>query len=666
MNEQGQGSGRGRVSAAGSAWGESSGPTTRRAFLRGAACAAAGASMAGGARAATAAARAGAEVAGGGAGQTRPNVLWITCEDLSPWLGCYGYPDAVTPNLDALARRGVRYTAAFATAPVCSPSRSCLILGAYATTTGTEQMRTRYPLAERFAGFPSYLRQGGYYCTNNSKTDYNTAAEPRIVKQSWDQCGRKAHWRGRKAGQPFFAVFNFTCTHQSTGGFIDPSAYDRKPLASGQHDPAKVVVPPYYPDTPVIRRTLAHYHDMVTRLDGQVGDILAQLEADGVAEDTIVFFYADHGTGLPRGKRTLYDSGLLVPLIVYVPPKFKSLAPAKPGEALDRLVSFVDFGPTVLSLVGIDTPPQMQGQAFMGPHERPARRFVVGCRDRIAEEVHMSRCIRDKRWLYIRNYNPHVSWNAPEHYSDQAPMRREIARLAREGKLNADQLSYAGPAKAAVEELYDVQADPHNVRNLAGDAAHASALGRMRKAMCEWTLRTRDSGFLPEEDLQQAGEKGSTPWQLAQDEKAYPLERVLEVAELVGRPEAVERQARLLEDELGAVRMWAARGLEAVGEKARPVLAELKRAMDDAQPSVRIAAAGAVLRLCDDAKAVGVLADALVPDQSYAIYAARTLELLGEKARPALPAVRKALQAKKQDRYLDYGLLDLVAELDKK
>ena len=369
----------------------------------------------------------------------RPNILWITAEDMGANLGCYGDSYATTPNLDRLASESVRYTNAFATAPVCSPARSCLITGVYATSLGTHGLRSAFPIPEQMRGFPAYLRAAGYYCTNNVKTDYNTANEPAIIRASWDESSAKAHWRNRRPGQPFFAVFNDMVTHQSRTS-VWPYEQFQKELQSQltpheRHDPAQAPVPPYWPDTPVTRRTIARYYDCITLMDRNAGRLLAELEEAGVADDTIVFFYADHGAGHPRHKRLVLDSGLHVPLIVRFPEKYRHLAPAAPGEAVDRLVSFVDFPATVLSLLGLPVPEYMQGRAFLGAAETAPRQYVYGARDRVDEAFDMARSVRDKQYLYVRNYMPHLSYNQPEGFSDQAEVRREITRLAAEGKL---------------------------------------------------------------------------------------------------------------------------------------------------------------------------------------------------------------------------------------
>jgi N-sulfoglucosamine sulfohydrolase len=324
----------------------------------------------------------------------QPNIVWITAEDMSLTLGCYGDEYAVTPHLDRLATQSVRYTRAFANAPVCSPARSCLITGCYPTSLGTQHMRSAFPLPEGMRGFPALLRASGYFTTNNVKTDYNTSHAQAIVKASWDESSERAHWRNRDRKRPFFSVFNLMESHQSRT-MVWP--YERfvqeiqSQLAPEEiHDPDLAPLPPYYPDTPIVRRTVARFYDCVTLMDRRVGEILRQLEEDGLAEETIVFFFSDHGSGLPRHKRALLDSGMHVPLLIRFPEKYRHLATASPGETVDRLVSFVDFAPTLLSLAGIEIPDEMQGRAFLGEQSGEPREYAFGHRDRVDEAFDLS------------------------------------------------------------------------------------------------------------------------------------------------------------------------------------------------------------------------------------------------------------------------------------
>ncbi|NNM30504.1 MAG: sulfatase-like hydrolase/transferase [Akkermansiaceae bacterium] len=561
---------------------------------------------------------------GGGA---RPNILWITAEDMSATLGCYGDDFATTPHIDRLAEESVRYTRAFATAPVCSPSRSCLITGCYAPSLGTMQMRSSFPIPEFMTGFPAILRrEAGYFTTNNVKTDYNTASWERIVKESWNESSAEAHWRMRpEKSKPFFSTFNLMTSHQSrtmvwpherfvaeVQGRLSPDEI---------HDPAKVPLPPYYVDTPVVRKTVARYYDCVTAMDKEVGAILKQLDDDGLADDTIVFFYSDHGSGMPRHKRALFDSGMHVPLLVRFPEKFARLAPAKPGEPVGRLVSFVDFAPTVLSLAGAPIPDYMQGVAFLGDEAGPPRSFVFGHRDRVDEAIDMARSVRDKRFLYIKNYMPHLGYNQPTAWPDGGEIRHEFYRLTDRAEMTAAQWQFAGPTRPP-EELYDCEADPHNLVNLAGEAASRGTRNLMRRALQKHMRDTRDLGDVPEIEMWKLA-KGTTPWESRRGDNPA-AERLLDPRAIGGywaaiaanqQPQLSEAEHRQLQEQLG----WKS-------------------------AAVRIAAADALARRGEMKKALPVLtAELESADLTTVLYAARAIELLGAAARGAVPAMEKAL-----------------------
>jgi uncharacterized sulfatase len=427
-------------------------------------------------------------------GDGRPNILWVTCEDISPDLGCYGDAYARTPNLDRLAREGVRFAHAFSIAGVCAPSRSALITGMYPTTIGTHHMRCKAVPPPYVRCFTEYLRAAGYYCTNNVKTDYNFDAPV----TAWDECSRKAHWRNRAPGQPFFAVFNFTVTHESQIRTTDERfAQHTARLKPGQrHDPAQAVLPPYYPDTPVVRRDWARYYDLISAMDLQVADLLRQLEEDGLAGSTIVFFYSDHGRGLPRAKRWIYDSGLHVPLIIRWPDGRDA------GAVRDDLVSFVDFGPTVLSLAGVEIPSYIQGRAFLGEQAAEPRDYIFAARDRMDETYDIIRAVRDKRYKYLRNFKPGRPYAQYIDYMEQMPTMQELRRLNKAGKLVGPQRLFFRPEKPD-EELYDLTVDPHEIDNLARCSEHRDVLKRMRSVLDEWMSETNDLGLISEEVLKE-------------------------------------------------------------------------------------------------------------------------------------------------------------------
>lgn len=570
----------------------------------------------------------------------KPNILWITCEDISPFLGCYGDTYAITPNLDKLAREGIMYTQAFATGPVCAPSRSCLITGVYATSLGTQHLRSEVKLPEKIKCFPPYLRAAGYYCSNNYKKDYNF-----VDVGVWDESSREAHWRKRKFGQSFFSVFNFVSTHQGQINGSDEeflANYGSKLTPEERHDPAKVPLPPHYPDTPFVRKIWARYYDLITFMDKQVGDLLGQLEADSLADNTIVFFFSDHGMGIPRYKRTLYDTGLHVPLIIRFPPRFQHLAPNRPGGKTSRLVSFVDFAPTVLSLAGLPIPNYMQGQGFLGPTQRKPRRYIFAASSRVDEAYECSRCVRDKRYKYIRHYMPHLPYIQPSDYCDKAEIMQELKRAVAQEQLSPAQKQLWAPTKP-VEELYDTFVDPHEMNNLVDSPSRRKVLRELQTVLHGWMLQIRDVGLLPEAEMHIRAE-GSSPYEIARDPGKYSQRRTLAAADLVGRgPGHIPRLIRLLDDSDSAVRYWAVIGLTALGAEAKSAADVLKTRLEDTSPNVRFAAAGALCKLgfCDDA--LQVLAEGLEDEREETVlHAAREIELIGDKARPIIPQIEQA------------------------
>lgn len=435
----------------------------------------------------------------------RPNILWISAEDLSPDLGCYGDSYAATPVLDRFATESQRYDRAFTVYGVCAPSRSSIITGQYPTAIGTGHMRSKGVPPPETRCFTEYLREAGYYCTNNVKTDYNF--DPPAT--AWDESSNRAHWRNRPAGMPFFSVMNFTICHESQARPTpEQHVKNTARLTPAQrHDPARAVLPPYYPDTPVVRDNWAKYHDTVSAMDHLVGDVLKQLEEDGLAKNTIVFFWGDHGRGLTRAKRWIYDSGIHVPLLVRWPGQLK------PGSATKRLVSLMDLGPTVLSVAGIPTPKQMHGRAFLGAHDGGARKYIHAARDRKDETPDTIRAVRDLRWKYIRNYRPELPYSQNIKYMDEMPMLKEMRRLHAEGKLTGAPALWFAPTKPT-EELYDCDADPHEIRNLASDPAHKTKLDELRAEHERWRREHPDLTALPETELMERMRPGGV-WQTA-------------------------------------------------------------------------------------------------------------------------------------------------------
>jgi len=428
----------------------------------------------------------------------KPNILWLSCEDMSPHLGCYGDSTVPTPNIDRLAREGLRFSNAFCTAGVCAPSRNAMITGMYQTSTGGHNMRTLYSTfpektglpqqysivpAPEVRAFPEYLQAAGYYTTNNVKTDYQFEEPPTV----WNAGSNKAHWRNKPQNAPFFAVFNNTVTHES-------QVWARKNLPL-RVDPARINVPPYYPDTKTVRQDMARFFSNIRDMDDWVGDMLTQLEADGLLDKTIIFFWSDHGDGLPFVKREIYDRGIRVPLIVRFPNRQGA------GTVRSDLISMIDLAPTVLSLAGLPTPKHMQGRAFLGKYAvKLPRKYVFAARDRLDEIYDRVRSVHDGRYQYIRNFYPDRPLYMDIAYRKQQPMMAELLRLRDEGKLKVSQMNWFRATKPA-EELYDLQTDPYQLTNIADQPAQAGNLKRLRREMDRWLVETKDLGGTPEKEL---------------------------------------------------------------------------------------------------------------------------------------------------------------------
>ena len=574
----------------------------------------------------------------------RPNILWLSAEDINAHMGCFGDDMAITPNIDQLAKEGVRYSNAFTAAGVCAPCRSTVITGMYHTTLGTHHMRCKAKLPEHIRAFPGYLRKAGYYCTNNSKKDYQFSE----TKDTWDVSGGKGHWKNRKDDAPFFAVFNFTGCHES--GIASESKYKgvTKDLTPDQRqDPAKLTLPPYYPDTPGTREDWKRNYELITALDIWVGEHIAALKEAGLYDNTIVMFWSDHGVGLPRAKRWLYDSGTHIPFIARIPGE------ENPGSVNDELISSVDFGPTVLNLAGVELPDHLQGRAFLGPDLSPPRDYVYGARDRMDERYDIIRAVRDKRFRYIRNYEPFKPYYQYMNTPEKGATMRELRRVHAEGKLPAAAALFMADFKPA-EELYDLQADPHEINNLADNPAHKATLEKMRAVHLKWVADTRDIGLLPESEITIREEKVGARYDILRQDGGLELMTTLrDVANLAsGDASGVPALHKALSHDDAGVRYWAAIGLGNLAEFAGVAKSALNAALADSAPSVRIAAARALCHMGELDKALPQLRKELSGDRQWArLRAAIVLDELEEIAQPALPELKKAL-SKQPNKYI--------------
>lgn len=583
-------------------------------------------------------------------GNPRPNILWISCEDTGPQIGCYGDNYALTPNIDRLAAQGVRYTHAYTVAGVCAPSRSGIITGMYPSSLGSQYMRCKVTLPDNVKCFPEYLRNAGYYCTNNAKTDYNFD----VPAGAWDEVSRRAHWKNRAARQPFFAVFNIETTHESQvrkrGAEYDKMIERLTPAE--RRDPAKGVMPPYYPDTPEVRKDWAQYYELITAMDKQAGDLLKEIEQAGLLEDTIVFFWGDHGVGLPRAKRWLYESSTHVPLVIRLPGKFRAGGQGKPASVDDQLVSFIDLAPTVLNLAGVPLPAHLQGRAFLGPKLTAPRRYIYGARDRMDETYDSVRMVRDRRYRYLRNYNPNLPYAQYLSYMEQGNVMKELRRLAREGRTPEAARLFMGDNKP-VEELYDVESDPHELRNLANSRDHKAVLERMRSVQEEWAIGTRDVGLIPEPEVDARGRAaGSRYAMLRQPGSDRYLRELRALADAVNRDTKPELIRSALTHKDPAVRYWAVAAYTKTPQVTESARDRVIAAMSDSAPVVRIAAARAAALHLGSGEALKLLTRELDGENEWTcLHAAQGLEALGKRALPAREALRNAVQ-KKRNEYL--------------
>ncbi len=566
-------------------------------------------------------------VAGWGVAAERPNVVWLTSEDHGPEMGCYGDELARTPHVDALAKRGMIFTKVWAVHPVCAPARTALITGMYAHSTGAMHMRSMVPMPAGAKMFPELLREAGYYCTNNEKEDYNLPK----TERTWDESSKEAHWRKRGPGQPFFAVFNSMKSHESQIR-VRPHG-----LVT---DPAKVRVPAYHPDLPEVRRDWAQYYDQVSEADADAGARLRELEEAGLAEETIVFYFGDHGSGMPRSKRWPGNSGLHVPLVVYFPPKWRHLAPEEyqPGARSDRMVSFVDLAPTMLSLAGMRAPEWMQGRAFAGEFAGEPVEYLFGARGRMDERADEVRSVTDGRYVYLRNFRLDTPQGPFIAYQFETPTTRVWREQFESGKTNEAQSAFWRTPRAA-EELYDLSADPDEVRNLAESAEHRAIKARLRAALYQHLGDVRDVCLLPEGEMV-ARSRGGSPYDLARNGEVYPLRRVLAAADLAAGLSLgdVETLRKLLRDGDSAVRTWAVSGFSMRGEAAvRSAEEELKEALKDESPFVRVAAARALARYGESSSGaalavLGAHADPSEVGVFVAMSALEAIDQLEEKA----------------------------------
>lgn len=434
------------------------------------------------------------------AAETRPNIVLVIGEDMGPDTGSYGCKDAITPNIDRLAKEGAIFTRAFTHTGVCAPSRSGMVSGIYPLTWGGQNMRSKvlnppHPFTEK-------LRTAGYTVLWPGKTDFQGISEKQLAdsRELWVNYANKPATKSVPPKQPFFAYINDTVSHESQVRAND-ATHARNTSAlqpSDRRDPAKVELPPFYPDTPEVRREVAHYHELVTAVDYTLGRVLAWLKEHHLEENTIVIFTGDHGRGMPRYKRSVKDTGTQVPLIVRWPGKIA------PGTMREDFASWIDFAPTALSLAGVEIPKEYDGHVFLPTAPAVATKYVFSFRDFMDESYDKVRSVRDARYRYVRNLAPGVDEAGKNAYQEVGDTMKALRTGQKAGTLNATQLNYFNPNRPS-EELFDTQADPWEVKNLAADPAHADKLAELRAACDGFIARCNPNGDLHADELVKRG-----------------------------------------------------------------------------------------------------------------------------------------------------------------
>ncbi|MEX2512933.1 MAG: sulfatase-like hydrolase/transferase [Cyclobacteriaceae bacterium] len=559
-----------------------------------------------------------------------PNILWLTSEDNSPLAGCYGDEFATTPNMDQFAQNGFLYTHAYANVPVCAPARNTILTGIYAASGGHQHMRSYYDKSDEIGFYPRMLREAGYYCTNNVKEDYNF--NPDQNEDIWHESSNQAHYKNRPEGQPFFAIFNSTISHES-------SIHKSIPNEELRHSPEEVPLPPYHPDTPEMRHDWAQYYDKIEDMDTWLGEKLQELEDSGEAENTIVFYYGDHGGVLARSKRYVYETGTRVPFIVHIPEKYKHLYPAeKPGDQVNRLISFVDLVPTLLSIIGTEIPDYLQGKAFLGDQKTEDPEYVYMLRGRMDERYDMSRSIRDQKYRYIKNYMPYRVYGQYLEYLWRAPSIQSWEAAYKAGECNETQSIFWNTKPA--EELYDTENDPWEVNNLAADPDYKEVLERMRGATRDWMIEIKDTGFIPEAELiDRVGE--STAYDYMRS-GGVDMNALIEAAEIGSNPSenSIAELIKMLSSDDSAIRYWGATGLLILEEEGMEAVEKLKIAAKDSTANVAVVAGEALYKLGHEKEGKAALLTVLNNPNSFArTHALNAIDSIEDEAKDTQQAV---------------------------
>ncbi|WDE98172.1 sulfatase-like hydrolase/transferase [Lentisphaera profundi] len=559
----------------------------------------------------------------------KPNILWLTSEDNNvTHIGCYGNEVAITPNIDKLATEGFRYTHAYSNAAVCSATRTSWITGMNAVSMAGHNHRSNVAVPQdKVIFYPQQLKKAGYFTGNHTKRDYNTRDDSRL-KTLWDS--NKLNWESLKKNQPFFQVINHTDSHESRAMGLDHT-----------YPKDKVQIPPYHPDTADTRANYGYYYKNVTKMDRGIGVALAKLEELGLVENTIVIYNSDHGGPLPRGKRYMYNSGTHCPLIVRIPEKYKELWPAdKPGMTVDRLVSFIDMPSTWLSLAGAKIPSNYQGEIFLGAEKTAEPEYIFHFRGRNDGKIENARAIRDKQFLYVRNYMPYVPRGQHLPYQWKIPMQREWEQAYKDGKLNANQSRFF--KTKAKDELFDVSKDSFCLNNLAQSPEYKQIVETMKKKLDSAQQAHLDSGLIPESELNhRASKNGITPYEVVRNKELYDLDAYMQAAAvaLEQKTEFYAELQELLKSPDSGVRHWALCGLFMLRAQV-DVVEDVEPLLNDPSETVRAMAAWTLIEINQSAEAYKVFENLLQSDTYAELEILNYIDWMGANNKRLIPFVK--------------------------
>lgn len=562
--------------------------------------------------------------------EEKPNILWLTYEDTSPqFIGCYGNPDAKTPNIDKLAEEGVRYDCAFSTAAVSSPSRFALFTGMHGAKYSSGHHRSSYPMPEHIKGFATYLRQAGYYTTNNSKTDYNIAGANRYVKEAWDESSETADWRTRAEGQPFFAIYNSFPSHQSRVMTNPWDVYTSQVLDhltdEEKTEGGSLEMPTFYNDSPEMQRQHSRVYNALTLTDKEFGEWIAKLEEDGLRENTIIFCFADHGEGITRGKSSHYGLSYRVPFVAYFPEKFAHLSPhGTAGVVTDELISFEDMATTMLSICGVEVPEYLEGRIFLGEDREAEKKYHYPSTDRADQSTDMCRSVTDGEYIYTRvfyPFMPSVQWNK---YFDVSELNKEMRSDLKGGNLNELQSRIFEPRFS--EYLFNIKEDKWEEKNLINSPEQQERISEMRSALTTRLLDIRDAHFIPEYYL--LTDDKPIPYEVRKDNAFYPVEEVVALTMLpLGEASTVEAQLQALRHSSPVMRYWAAVGLYSATSLSEMAVTPLMESLATLEPSpAKAFVAAALVKFYNSSEAKEALKELLKHDN-------------GELARTAMQAI---------------------------